>query len=413
MKKFYKLIAAATLSLMTVGVFAQTLNQTGNTPLKHTHFKGTTKKALSKFNPKTLGTNTSIALNYDSADATVWQSLSTTYYHNQGELMNYYYTYPADTVGSNYDVIQTVGVAFDSLVDAYNPPNTPYSYSTVSGLNLDYLVIPIVHVNNSGKSDTLDVQVFACNAHGYPTNKLITDYKVTGTQISDTNNDGIIGNTIVPINLAIPAPYKFYVQLNYRAPKVDSCWFIYGFGGFSGACDGGTYTLADSTNFSIIKFTTKKGASQFTANSFESWAEYGMVPDSTGGSIFYPCGANDSTFVAGDGDNYIENVNIYAQVTINPTGINEVNSNGLTIGQNFPNPFNQTTQINYSVTKSSDVTFSVYDMEGRKLMVNNYNDVTPGQHVITLSANQFAAGVYFYTFNVNGNTVTKKMVITE
>jgi hypothetical protein len=94
-------------------------------------------------------------------------------------------------------------------------------------------------------------------------------------------------------------------------------------------------------------------------------------------------------------------------------GVKSINQSGLFVDQNYPNPFNKTTQISYTLTKSSDVTFSVYDMTGRVLINNVYTNSGAGDHTITLSANTFSPGVYFYTFNVNGNKVTKKMVITE
>ena len=65
------------------------------------------------------------------------------------------------------------------------------------------------------------------------------------------------------------------------------------------------------------------------------------------------------------------------------------------------------------LTKSSDVVFTVNDIAGRQLINTSYGNQAPGQHIISLSADQFTAGVYFYTFNVNGNSITKKMVITE
>jgi hypothetical protein len=418
MKKVYKLVAVASLSLMTIGAIAQSAK---NIPITGHHFEKNTKFSGAKSNLKKpqAGPNT-IIINYDSADAAVWQSVSTTYYNNQGQLMNYYYSYPTDTVGGNNNLINYVGVAFDSLVDAYNQNTADYAGM---GVLVDTIIIPIVHVNHSGLVDTLDVQMFACNEHGYPTNTLLKDYKVIGKKISDTNSNALIGTALVPINTPVTSPGgKFYIQATYRGAKIDSCWFIYGFGGFNGSCAGGTYTLADSTNFSTIKFTTaSKKASQFTANSFEFWdnmnsgstTPWGFLPDSTGGGVFIPCNGG-TTFVAGDGDNYFEDVNIFAQVTyISTVGINELSTNGFNVSQNQPNPFNQATQINYNLTKSSDVVFSVYDLTGRKIITNTYNEVAPGQHMISLNANQFTAGVYFYSFNVNGKVVTKKMVITQ
>ncbi len=180
----------------------------------------------------------------------------------------------------------------------------------------------------------------------------------------------------------------------------------------AGACTFGSgATLANPTSYNPIHATNP-----FVANSFTKWtqyASYGTLPDNTGANIFYPCNG-DANYVQGtDGDNFYQDINIFALVDLDPSGINEVNSPGFSVAQNYPNPFNVQTQINYNLTKSSDVVFSVYDMTGRELMNNSLSTVAPGQHTINISANQFTPGVYMYTFNVNGNVVTKRMVITQ
>jgi hypothetical protein len=135
-----------------------------------------------------------------------------------------------------------------------------------------------------------------------------------------------------------------------------------------------------------------------------------MLPNTTYGDfIGYSC-SSPSTFSAGP----FQDIALFAEVSFrNPTGVNEVATSGLSVGQNYPNPFNKETTISYSLTKSSDVTFTIYDMTGRILTNNNYGSVASGQHTINLSANSFSPGIYFYSFNVNGSVVTKKMVITE
>ena len=61
----------------------------------------------------------------------------------------------------------------------------------------------------------------------------------------------------------------------------------------------------------------------------------------------------------------------------------------------------------------SDIGFYVTDLAGRVLLKDNYPGMAPGSHDILLNASQFSPGVYLYTLNVNGNGVTRKMVITR
>ena len=145
---------------------------------------------------------------------------------------------------------------------------------------------------------------------------------------------------------------------------------------------------------------------------------YGTLPTSTGGNIYYNCytppkGVSKDT--VGDGQNYLQNINVYSMVTLTtkPTGVNELTENGFAVAQNAPNPFNKSTVISYNLNKTSNVDFFVFDMAGRKLITSTLSNVSEGQHTIDLNANQFTPGVYFYSFTINGVVVTKKMVITE
>jgi len=357
-------------------------------------------------NLRTTG-QTGVLLNYDSADATIWGAAA--YFHNQGELMNAHYTYPADTVGKNFNCINSISVAFDSMIDPY----VPMTYTVASKIRIDTIYIPIAQFNHSGINDTLDVQINSCSAKGYPQAAVLLDQKVIGTTGIGGASTLNINFLKVPFNQTITAT-KFAVTLVYSGSKVDSCYFIYGFGYFKGSCPGPGVTLANTTNFRPI--ATTAGTGQFNANSFEVWNQYksfGTLPDATGANIYYDCNGNGKYDPGVDGTSYYQNINIIAMVDLDPSGIDEVAANQFSVGQNYPNPFNKTTQITYNVTKSSDVVFSVYDMTGRELVNNTYTTVAPGQHVISLAANQFTPGVYFYTFNVNGVKATKKMVITQ
>ena len=86
--------------------------------------------------------------------------------------------------------------------------------------------------------------------------------------------------------------------------------------------------------------------------------------------------------------------------------------------QNFPNPFNPTTTINYDLAQDSFVNITIYDMLGN--MVNNlvntnlssgYKSVKwdgtndQGKHV--------SAGVYFYTIQTGVHRQTKKMILLK
>ncbi len=427
MKKVYQLIATATLSIIAVGAFAQ--NTTQIVANNNTHKKAHAP-AFNHTAKKPLGATSYAFLDYPVSDSVMSSQFGNSYLGSPLtggfyiQQMNMHYT-TVDTGADgqngqplNDALLRYVSVAFDTLIDA----NTQTGYSG-QNVVVDSLIIPIGQENLSGLNDTLIVQINAVGKYGVPTTSsfLWDTVIVTKTGLSGNTRGSWLGgyNLMLAPHKALVGTSKFAVTLKYYdQSKQDTFGFLYGSPSYNCVAAGGAYP--DTTYIGqVIPFTTPAG--KVLANSFSDGWEYFYgkaagftgpplsLPNTTYGSFLsYGCGTGSSIGLDW------QDIVIYAEVSFTDvTGVNNIASNGLSIGQNFPNPFNKTTQINYSVTKSSDVVFSVYDMEGRKLVANTYSEVAPGQHTISLSANQFTPGVYFYTFNVNGNVVTKKMVITE
>jgi endo-1,4-beta-xylanase len=103
-------------------------------------------------------------------------------------------------------------------------------------------------------------------------------------------------------------------------------------------------------------------------------------------------------------------------VKTNPTGV-EINAPGLPLnyqlGQNFPNPFNPVTTIQYSITKTSNVSLKVFDMLGREVQTLVNTMQAPGQYSVPLNAQGLGSGVYFYRLNAGTFTETKKLMLLK
>lgn len=90
-----------------------------------------------------------------------------------------------------------------------------------------------------------------------------------------------------------------------------------------------------------------------------------------------------------------------------------------TLEQNFPNPFNPTTEIRFSIQRSDNVTLTVYNMLGQMVTKAVYNNLQVGIYTYMwngtdISGNSVASGVYFYELQV-GNQFRdiKKMVLMK
>ena len=105
-----------------------------------------------------------------------------------------------------------------------------------------------------------------------------------------------------------------------------------------------------------------------------------------------------------------------------PTGMG-VNTNETfenTVGQNYPNPTNGATQIDYTVSDASTVSMELFDVTGRKIKtILNSVDVAAGKHTADVTGvNSFSNGSYFYKMVVKQNnkivySETKRMLIVK
>lgn len=101
----------------------------------------------------------------------------------------------------------------------------------------------------------------------------------------------------------------------------------------------------------------------------------------------------------------------------NPENLTMIQNNSLpaefSLKQNFPNPFNPTTNIQYDLPKNEFVKIKIYDLLGREIMslVNEFKNA--GRYVISFNASQFASGVYFYKIQAGEFSDIKRMVLIK
>lgn len=106
--------------------------------------------------------------------------------------------------------------------------------------------------------------------------------------------------------------------------------------------------------------------------------------------------------------------NVTLQKSIPITSIKAQNiSVDYSLFQNFPNPFNPSTKISYSLKEKSKVQMIVYDMLGREvdILVNQIQDA--GNYSVNFSAAALSSGIYFYTLVTRNNLITKKMILLK
>lgn len=84
-----------------------------------------------------------------------------------------------------------------------------------------------------------------------------------------------------------------------------------------------------------------------------------------------------------------------------------------TLHQNFPNPFNPSTVIRYSLPAASQVRIEVFNLLGQQVAVLVNERKTAGQHRINFNAGNLSSGLYLYRIVTPEFTQSHKMMLLK
>ena len=107
-------------------------------------------------------------------------------------------------------------------------------------------------------------------------------------------------------------------------------------------------------------------------------------------------------------DNYKSNDTMTISRTTNHVGINNISGLSISMEQNIPNPANDNTLIKYSVPQDGEVNFKIYSVNGQ-ILYDKAENIQSGDNQIEINTSNFAAGIYFYTMEFEGQRITKRM----
>ncbi|MBE0572745.1 MAG: T9SS type A sorting domain-containing protein [Ignavibacteriaceae bacterium] len=103
-------------------------------------------------------------------------------------------------------------------------------------------------------------------------------------------------------------------------------------------------------------------------------------------------------------------------LNLTPTSVEENNSSvplDYVLFNNYPNPFNPSTIIRYSIPNQSKVVIKVYDILGKEIetLVNETKPV--GIYELTWNAASLPSGVYYYQLRAGDFIQVKKMMLLK
>lgn len=91
----------------------------------------------------------------------------------------------------------------------------------------------------------------------------------------------------------------------------------------------------------------------------------------------------------------------------------EPNSGRITLSQNRPNPFAQSTTIEYQIIEKGATSLIVYDMTGLPIKVVIQESKEPGRYAAVLNASDFATGMYYYVLETPTQRFYKTMQVIK
>jgi beta-xylosidase len=98
------------------------------------------------------------------------------------------------------------------------------------------------------------------------------------------------------------------------------------------------------------------------------------------------------------------------------SGIKDIDQNipeGFNIHENYPNPFNSTTEIRYDVSMAVNVRINVYDITGSHVQTLVNEEKYPGNYTITFDASNLSSGLYLYQMIAEDFVQTRQMMLIK
>lgn len=104
------------------------------------------------------------------------------------------------------------------------------------------------------------------------------------------------------------------------------------------------------------------------------------------------------------------------QITDQHTGIEDGRNSTILTDYSlsaYPNPFNASVKISYTLPYDSNVELSIYDMLGRKLTTLVKGLEKKGSHEVIFNASNFPSGIYLYTIYSGSYKKTNKLMLLK
>tara|TARA_B100000953_G_scaffold272452_1_gene243934 strand:+ start:27 stop:1718 length:1692 start_codon:yes stop_codon:yes gene_type:complete len=238
--------------------------------------------------------------------------------------------------------------------------------------------------------------------------------RVYETKISLLVEDYLIGETV---DYLLGAYNEFYLftdpttNIDYNIIGIESLLQENIYPSWNGFYSGGIIVLRDNNGQYILQEIN--GSIDFDDNPLVSVRCYVESPFENESSMYF--GGFDP-----NGHTSTNNAWVYKR-TWSTLDVDEQKSQSIInykVHNNYPNPFNPSTNIPYTILKDEFINIVIYDLIGNrvKLLVNEYKEI--GSYIINWNGKNendipVSAGVYLYSIEAGEFKQTKKMILLK
>ena len=103
-------------------------------------------------------------------------------------------------------------------------------------------------------------------------------------------------------------------------------------------------------------------------------------------------------------------------LNLNPTAVEQSNSDipsGYALLNNYPNPFNPSTTISFSIPEEEFVVLKVFNSLGEELAELVNEALSAGNYSVSFAASELTSGIYFYQIKAGNFAEVKKMMLIK
>jgi hypothetical protein len=163
-----------------------------------------------------------------------------------------------------------------------------------------------------------------------------------------------------------------------------------------------TSSESELTRFNIVRDGAKQA--EISATNSASGHSYSWVDNNVINGVSYTY-----TLESVDVNN---NVEVLAATSATPNEAAPVVAQ-FALAQNFPNPFNPETNINFELAEATNVSLRVFNLLGQEVATLVSGPQAAGHHTVSFDGSNLTSGMYVYRLEAGSFSATRKMVLMK